>query len=52
MRMVDALTRVSDEGRNRLRKAPGSCQVSFDPEVSECVNTSRFVEISSHEFIV
>ena len=39
MRMVDALTRVSDEGRNRLRKASGSCLVSFDPRVSECVNT-------------
>ena len=44
MRMVDALTRTSDEGRNRLRKASGSCQVSFDPGVSECVNTLHFME--------
>jgi hypothetical protein len=37
-RMVDALTRTSEEGRSRLRKASGSCQASFDPGISECGN--------------
>lgn len=39
---VDALTRMSDEGRSRLRKASGSCQTSFDPEVSEWGNPAIF----------
>jgi len=35
---VDALTYASDEGRRRLRKAPGSCQPSCDPRISEWGN--------------
>jgi hypothetical protein len=35
---VDALAPGADEGRVRLRKAPGSRQQGFDPEVSEWGN--------------
>jgi hypothetical protein len=35
---VDALAPGADEGRARLRKAPGSRQRGFDPEVSEWGN--------------
>ena len=38
MYMVDALAIGGDEGRRRLRKASGSCQTSFDPEISEWGN--------------
>ena len=36
--MVDALAMIGDEGRDSLRKASGSWQISFDPEVSEWGN--------------
>jgi hypothetical protein len=32
---VDALAITGDERRDSLRKAPGSWQMSIDPEVSE-----------------
>ena len=35
---MDALTRNTDEGRDSLRKASGSWQISFDPEISEWGN--------------
>ena len=40
--MVDALAVIGDEGRGSLRKASGSWQISFDPEMSEWGNTSRW----------
>ena len=36
--VVDALAITGDEGRGSLRKAPGSWQTSFDPEMSEWGN--------------
>ena len=36
--VVDALAARGDEGRGRLRKASGSRQTGFDPEVSEWGN--------------
>src|SRR5574342_385392 len=36
--MVDALASRGDEGRGRLRYAPGSCQASIDPGISESGN--------------
>ena len=36
--MVDALAITGDEGRGSLRKASGSLQTSFDPEISEWGN--------------
>ena len=33
--VVDALAITGDEGRDSLRKAVGSWQMSFDPQVSE-----------------
>ena len=38
MHMVDALAITGDEGRDSLRKASGSWQISFDPEMSEWGN--------------
>ena len=38
MHMVDALAMSGDEGRDSLRKASGSWQISFDPEMSEWGN--------------
>ncbi len=38
--MVDALAYGGDEGRCRLRYAPGSRQTDFDPEISEWGNPS------------
>jgi hypothetical protein len=35
---ANALALASDEGRGRLRKAPGSCLANFDPEMSEWGN--------------
>ena len=50
---VDALTRISDEGRSRLRKASGSCQTSFDPEMSEWGKPSRaWHGISNFKFLI
>ena len=39
--VVDALAITGDEGRGSLRKAPGSWQTSFDPEMSEWGNPLR-----------
>ena len=39
--MVDALATRGDEGRGSLRKAPGSRQIDFDPEMSEWGNPPR-----------
>jgi hypothetical protein len=36
--MVDALAVGGDEGRDSLRKASGSRQIDFDPEMSEWGN--------------
>ena len=36
--MVDALAITGDERRDSLRKASGSWQISFDPEMSEWGN--------------
>ena len=36
--MVDALAITGDEGRRSLRKAAGSWQTSFDPQMSEWGN--------------
>jgi len=36
--VVDALAITGEEGRASLRKAPGSWQRSFDPEISEWGN--------------
>ena len=38
MHMVDALAITGDEGRCSLRKAAGSWQTSFDPQISEWGN--------------
>ena len=38
MHVVDALAITGDEGRGSLRKASGSWQTSFDPEMSEWGN--------------
>ena len=35
---VDALAYQADEGRERLRYASGSCQLSVDPRMSEWGN--------------
>ncbi len=39
--VVDALAITGDEGRGSLRKASGSWQISFDPEISEWGNPAR-----------
>ena len=39
--VVDALAITGDEGRDSLRKAAGSWQTSFDPQVSEWGNPLR-----------
>ena len=49
--MVDALAVRGDEGRGSLRKASGSRQTDFDPEMSEWGNPARFIELSLPEFI-
>jgi len=36
--MVDALTLKVEEGRCRVRKAPGRSQTTIDPEMSEWGN--------------
>ena len=40
--MVDALAITGDEGRGSLRKAAGSWQTSFDPQMSEWGNPLTF----------
>ena len=39
--MVDALAVGGDEGRDSLRKASGSWQISIDPEISEWGDPTR-----------
>ena len=41
--MVDALAMIGDEGRDSLRKASGSWQISFDPEISEWGNPAPVI---------
>jgi len=49
---VDALAPRGDEGRGWLRKAPGSCQPSVDPEMSEWGNPPRRIAaVPRSEFI-
>ena len=39
--VVDALAITGEEGRRSLRKASGSRQTGFDPEMSEWGNPAR-----------
>ena len=39
---MDALAPGSDEGRDKLRKASGSCLVNIDPEIPESGNRAGF----------
>lgn len=39
--MVDALAITGEEGRGSLRKAAGSWQTNFDPQISEWGNPPR-----------
>ena len=39
--MMDALAITGDERRDSLRKAAGSWQISFDPQISEWGNPAR-----------
>ena len=48
MHEVDALAITGDERRDSLRKAPGSWQISFDPEVSEWGNPPARVPVSEY----
>jgi hypothetical protein len=47
--LVDALAMIGDEGRVSLRKASGSWQLSFDPEMSEWGNPP--LGVSQTEYI-
>ena len=47
--MVDALAMIGDEGRDSLRYASGSWQISFDPEISEWGNPPA--KVSHTEYI-
>ncbi len=49
MHVVDALAITGDEGRGSLRKASGSWQTSFDPEMSEWENPP--VRVITPEYI-
>ena len=49
--MVDALAVRGDEGRNSLRKASGSWQMSFDPKMSEWENPAELAQLSVTEYI-
>ena len=42
MHMMDAWAITGDEGRYSLRKAAGSWQISFDPQMSEWGNPLTF----------
>ena len=44
--VVDALAIRGDEGRGRPRKASGSSQTCFDPEVSEWGNPTSLLVIA------
>ncbi len=48
MHVVDALAITGDEGRGSLRKASGSWQTSFDPEISEWENPLERVITSEY----
>ena len=48
MHMVDALAITGDEGRDSLRKASGSWQISFDPEMSEWGNPPARVSLAEY----
>jgi hypothetical protein len=53
--MADALASRGDEGRGRLRKAPGRCQTTFDPGMSEWGNPASLCKqmaSPTDEFIV
>jgi len=39
--VVDALAMIGDEGRESLRKASGSWQMSCDPKISEWGNPPK-----------
>ena len=43
--MGNTLALKGDEGRDWLRYAPGSCQSSFDPEISEWENLYRIMPV-------
>ena len=47
--VVDALAITGEEGRASLRKAPGSWQRSFDPEISEWGNPALHRWLSACE---
>ena len=49
--MVDALAVIGDEGRGSLRKATGSWQTSFDPDISEWGNPPDLGRVSYTEYI-
>jgi hypothetical protein len=49
--MVDALAITGDEGRGSLRKAAGSWQTSFDPQMSEWGNPLLVRVVSLAEYI-
>jgi len=42
---VDALAMIGDERRDSLRKASGSWQISFDPEVSESASAVKLPSV-------
>ena len=46
--VVDALAITGEEGRGSLRKAPGSWQISIDPEMSEWGNPPARVSPSEY----
>ena len=46
--MVDALAMIGEERRDSLRKASGSWQISFDPEVSEWGNPPARVSLTEY----
>ena len=50
MYVVDALAITGDEGRDSLRKAVGSRQIGFDPQVSEWGN-SPVLQVFITEYI-
>ena len=39
---------TTDEGRERLRKAAGSCLLSFDPRMTEWGNPALVMECHCH----
>ena len=49
--MVDALAVRGDEGRDSLRKASGSRQIDFDPEMSEWGNPIFIRRLFISEYI-